>query len=325
MELFGKDLAELAGDGRMLTWLGTLIPQMEEWLAARPHGNFSRWHALLEKIQELPGGELRPGARIEVGSAEDITPEQQKFLRSALKQVQPWRKGPYSLFGVDIDSEWQSDLKWDRLKDHIADLTGRNVLDVGCGNGYHMWRMKEAGAERICGIDPFCNYLFQFLMIRALVREISGIHLFPLVLEQMPPSLESFDTVFSMGVIYHQKSPVDHLERLRDLLRPGGQLVLETLVVTGDEHTVLTPPDRYACMTNVWFIPSPEAALRWLDRTGFHHPRMISLEKTTSREQHRSPWGCAESLEDFLDPRDPGRTVEGHEAPQRAVFLAEKP
>ncbi|PMC22346.1 tRNA 5-methoxyuridine(34)/uridine 5-oxyacetic acid(34) synthase CmoB, partial [Klebsiella aerogenes] len=44
-----------------------------------------------------------------------------------------------------------------------------------------------------------------------------------------------------MGVLYHRRSPLDHLWQLKDQLAPGGELVLETLVIEGDENTVLVP------------------------------------------------------------------------------------
>lgn len=59
-----------------------------------------------------------------------------------------------------------------------------------------------------------------------------------------------------MGVLYHRRSPLEHLWQLKDQLVQDGELVLETLVVEGDENTVLVPGDRYAQMRNVYFIPS---------------------------------------------------------------------
>ena len=58
-----------------------------------------------------------------------------------------------------------------------------------------------------------------------------------------------------MGVLYHRKDPINHLEHLKRWVKPGGQLVLETLVVDGDETTCLVPPDRYARMNNGGSFP----------------------------------------------------------------------
>ncbi|MBQ8708248.1 MAG: tRNA 5-methoxyuridine(34)/uridine 5-oxyacetic acid(34) synthase CmoB [Succinivibrionaceae bacterium] len=323
-DIFAADEAEILADARLRPWLESLLPYLGSWTRDNRHGDFRRWCGQLEKISDLRSDCCRFGSSIEIGSADEIPSGRQKELRNALMQFQPWRKGPYRLFGIDIDTEWRSDLKWDRLCGEIADLNGRYALDVGCSNGYHMWRMRDAGARQVFGIDPCLHYLFQFLAIRSLAGGPAGIHLFPMVLEQLPHDLPAFDTAFSMGVIYHQKSPFVHLEHLRQLLTPGGQLVLETLVVSGDEKTVLTPEDRYACMGNVWCIPSVKAALLWLRKTGFSNPRLINVSVTGEEEQHRSVWGCTESLADFLDRQNPELTAEGYEAPRRAIFLAEK-
>ena len=127
-----------------------------------------------------------------------------------------------------------------------------------------------------------------------------------------------------MGVLYHRRSPIDHLLALRDTLRPGGELVLETLVVEGDEHTVLVPGERYAQMPNVYFLPSSLALAQWLTRAGFTNVRIVDEAITTQDEQRRTDWMTYQSLADFLDPNDPSRTIEGYPAPRRAVLVAER-
>jgi tRNA (mo5U34)-methyltransferase len=58
-----------------------------------------------------------------------------------LEALRPWKKGPLSLFGVGIDTEWRSDWKWARLAPELDPLAGKVVADVGCANGYFMYRM----------------------------------------------------------------------------------------------------------------------------------------------------------------------------------------
>jgi tRNA (mo5U34)-methyltransferase len=325
MNLFNRDIAELAADDHLQPWLATLIPYLKHWTENNNHGDFKPWCRHLEKLLGLSSSHQNFGNTVEIGTPDEITAGRRKEIENVLRQFQPWRKGPFRLFGIDIDSEWRSDLKWERLENHIMDLKDRTVLDVGCSNGYHMWRMKGCQARQVIGIDPCLHYLFQFFAVRNIAGSPAGIHMFPMILDQMPQDLPAFDTVFSMGVIYHQKSPFMHLEHLRKLLKSGGQLVLETMIISGDEMTVLTPEDRYACMGNVWCIPSAKAALLWLRKTGFANPRLINISTTTESEQHRTEWGCTESLMDFLNSENRGLTVEGYEAPRRAVFLAEKP
>lgn len=311
---------ELLRNTPLSSWLETLPATLRQ-VHDTAHGDLPRWEALLEQLPQLPAARIaldRPAITIE-GETDDETRTQ---LEALLRQFQPWRKGPFDIHGIYIDSEWRSDLKWERLKTHIAPLSGRRVLDAGCGNGYHCWRMAGAGAELVIGIDPFWLYVMQFRAIRHFIPGVN-VFLLPLGSEALPPALRAFDTVFSMGVFYHRRSPIDHLRELRGALRPGGELVLETLVVEGDGGQVLLPESRYARMHNVWFIPSSLALEIWLKRCGFRRIRRIDLSPTTPAEQRRTGWMPFDSLAEALDPQDSNRTVEGHPAPRRAIFLAD--
>ena len=206
---------------------------------------------------------------------------------------------------------------------HIASLKGRHVLDVGCGSGYHMWRMLGEEAELVVGIDPSALFLCQFTAIKQLAGNPDSIHFLPLGIEELP-KLERFDTVFSMGVLYHRRSPIDHLFQLRDQLRDGGELVLETLIIDGGPNEVLVPGDRYAQMRNVWFIPSAAALVGWLEKCGFENVRIVDQSLTTTDEQRRTSWMRNDSLAEFLDPIDSTLTIEGHPAPKRAVLIASR-
>ncbi|HBT29638.1 MAG TPA: tRNA 5-methoxyuridine(34)/uridine 5-oxyacetic acid(34) synthase CmoB, partial [Erwinia persicina] len=245
-------------------------------------------------------------------------------IEKLLRNLMPWRKGPFSLYGVSIDTEWRSDWKWERVLPHISPLAGRTVLDVGCGSGYHMWRMLGAGAQLVVGIDPMQLFLCQFEAVRKLLGNDQRAHLLPLGIEQLP-ELKAFDTVFSMGVLYHRRSPLDHLFQLKNQLVSGGELVLETLVVEGDDQQVLVPGERYAQMRNVYFIPSTGALKNWLEKCGFVDVRIADYSLTSTEEQRRTSWMTSESLAEFLDPNDPTKTVEGYPAPLRAVLVATKP
>ena len=223
-----------------------------------------------------------------------------------------------------IDTEWRSCLKWDRLSGQIDSLDGRCVLDVGCGNGYYLYRMLGCGARAVVGADPTWLYVMQFHAINRYVHADRGAVL-PLDVDDVPASCDCFDSVFSMGLLYHRRRPQDHLAQLFGFLRSGGQLVLETLVLDRDGDDLLVPEGRYAKMRNVWAIPAPALLLKWLSDAGFRDARLIHMAGTTPVEQRKTDWMTFESLGDFLDPGDPSRTVEGYPAPVRAVFLARKP
>jgi len=285
------------------------------------HGDLPRWRRAVDALPALTPAaiELRDGFRLEAG-CDDAT---RQATREALMGLSPWRKGPFEVFGVHVDTEWRSDWKWQRVAPHL-DLVGKRILDVGCGNGYYMWRMLGAGADSVVGVDPNWLFFCQFHAMKRYLPELPVWHL-PFALEELPAKLEGFEIVFSMGVLYHRRSPIDHLLDLKDCLIRGGELVLETLVVDGDENTALVPEDRYAQMRNVWFLPSVSALELWLRRAGFVDVRCVDVSVTRVEEQRSTEWMRYQSLPDFLDPQDHSRTVEGLPAPMRAVLLARKP
>ncbi|MGB0899003.1 MAG: tRNA 5-methoxyuridine(34)/uridine 5-oxyacetic acid(34) synthase CmoB [Psychrobium sp.] len=315
---------QIIAKNRLSHWLETLPAQLGKWEREHQHGQFPKWQKCLDKLPVIHADNIDFKNAYDVSTSQELAAGELKKLESLLKMFTPWRKGPFHVHGIHIDTEWRSDWKWERLRKHITPITNRTVLDVGCGSGYHMWRMLGDGAEFVVGIDPSTLFLFQFEIMRHMANNDQRAHLLPLGIQELP-ELRSFDTVFSMGVLYHRKSPIDHLQQLKDQLRPGGELVLETLVIDGDENQVLVPAGRYGKMNNVWFLPSVDALTLWLEKLGFDNVRCVDVCDTTTEEQRKTQWMDYESLADFLDPNDPSKTVEGHPAPKRAVILANTP
>ncbi|WP_436322563.1 tRNA 5-methoxyuridine(34)/uridine 5-oxyacetic acid(34) synthase CmoB [Vibrio cidicii] len=313
----------IAQDTRLQPWLNVLPQQLTDWQNAE-HGDFDRWLRALNKISADTPDNIDLKQSVTISNHQPMPIGELKKLESLLHTFHPWRKGPYHVHGIHIDTEWRSDWKWDRVLPHISPLKNRSVLDVGCGNGYHMWRMLGEGARLCVGIDPSHLFLIQFEAIRKLMGGDQRAHLLPLGIEQLP-KLQAFDTVFSMGVLYHRRSPLDHLIQLKDQLVAGGELILETLVIEGDENAVLVPKERYAQMRNVYFFPSARALKVWLELVGFEQVRIVDENVTSIGEQRSTDWMTHNSLPDYLDPNDASKTVEGYPAPRRAVLVAKKP
>lgn len=309
-------------DAKADAWVKILPEQLERGFDQSRHGNLAEWQALVDSVPVLPAAQrVLDADAVQIGGSDDLSATAKNQLESQLKALHPWRKGPYNLFGIHVDTEWRSDWKWNRLKDHIAPLEHRLVLDVGCGNGYHCWRMLGAGAKTVVGIDPMMLNVMQFQLVRKLYGE-APVYVLPMGIEDMPYGLKAFDTVFSMGVLYHRRSPIDHLMELRDCLQPGGELVLETLVIDGGLGQVLLPEDRYARMRNVWFLPSCDTLVSWLKRCGFKNIRVVDVTVTSIEEQRTTEWMTFHSLKDFLDAENPQLTCEGLPAPKRAIVIA---
>lgn len=325
-QTFQPLLHALADTPALAHWGQALPEVIAQGLSPERWGDLDTWQQALADLPPVTPGTLAFRDAVNIGTTDDCSATQRRQLQAALMTLHPWRKGPFDIFGIHLDTEWRSDWKWQRLIPHIEPLVDRLVLDIGCGNGYHCWRMLGAGARRVIGIDPSPRFVYQFYALKTLALRAQPdlpIDVLPLGIEALPQNLQTFDTVFSMGVLYHRRSPMDHLRELKGCLKPGGQLVLETLVIDGEAGQILVPEGRYAKMPNVWFIPSAASLLSWLRKTGFGNPRLIDVTATTPLEQRRTDWMTFESLSDFLDPDRPNLTVEGHPAPVRAIVIAE--
>jgi tRNA (mo5U34)-methyltransferase len=306
-------------------WTDALAAPLREALDPARHGDLPDWRAALEQLPAITPSYINLNADcLHIGEAGDVDAPTRERITELLMRFHPWRKGPFCLFGIHLDTEWRSDWKWARLAGRIAPLAGRRVLDVGCGNGYYGWRMVGAGAALVIGVDPTLRYVAQYAALRHFIGTTPN-YVLPFALESLPEGNGAFDTVFSMGVIYHRRDPLEHLRRLHAHLRPGGELVLEGLVLDGDEEQVLVPEGRYAKMKNVWAVASCRVMMHWLEEAGFDDVRLVDVTATTSEEQRATPWMRFHSLADFLDPADPTRTVEGYPAPRRAILIANRP
>lgn len=326
----------LIADTSLKVWLESIDADLETALSERSHGDEDKWRTAFKQLPDLQcdSYDMQSGV-INIQGQALLNETESQQLKKQLQAFIPWRKGPFNVHGIHVDTEWRSDWKWDRVKSHISDLKDKVVLDVGCGSGYHGWRMADAcsgtgsgsgfgnGAKIVIGIDPGRLFYFQYKVIQHFLKPFDlPFYMLPLGIQHLTANLQAFDTVFSMGIFYHRKSPFEHLSELKACLKPGGELVLETLVVDGEEGYTLVPEGRYAKMRNVWFIPSVPTLMAWMKRTGYKNIRLVDINQTSIEEQRATDWMRFESLPDFLDPDDQSKTIEGYPAPKRAVIIA---
>ncbi|MBB6523564.1 tRNA 5-methoxyuridine(34)/uridine 5-oxyacetic acid(34) synthase CmoB [Pseudoteredinibacter isoporae] len=317
-----QDLLNDLADGPLAKWAEKMPEQIAAHLNEKRYGDLPKWQAAMDAMPNIQAAHLNFKNLVHIGEADEIDAQTQATLEEQLRALIPWRKGPYQVFDTFINTEWRSDWKWERVLPHLAPLKNRTILDVGCGNGYHCWRMLGEEASRVIGIDPSPRFVVQFYMLKKLIGQ-APVDLLPIGIEELPENLQAFDTTFSMGVLYHRRSPMDHLRELKATLKPGGQLVLETLVIDGALGDCLVPEGRYAMMNNVWFLPSTPTLLSWMTKCGFKNPRVVDENITSLEEQRSTDWMLFHSLNEFLDPNDQSKTAEGHPAPRRAVLIAE--
>lgn len=299
----------------------TVVPKVDAFWR---HGDLPRWRSVVDALPHVSAVRYTLDQPIiAIGGEDELDPTVRRSVLAALAGLRPWRKGPFSVFGIEVDAEWRSDLKWSRVERALTSLEGHRVLDVGCGNGYYCLRALGAGAASVLGVEPSPLFVLQFELLKRSLPPLPSAVL-PMGFEALPSHPHGFDTVFSMGLLYHRKSPLEHLRRLVGFLAEGGQLVLETLIVEPRFGPVFEPRGRYAAMGNVWSIPSLPELSSWLEQAGLEVAQVADVTMTSPLEQRVTVWGGAHSLREALDPNDSRRTIEGHPAPQRALVVARR-
>ncbi|WP_289022655.1 tRNA 5-methoxyuridine(34)/uridine 5-oxyacetic acid(34) synthase CmoB [Desulfobacter postgatei] len=289
-------------------------------------GNFEKLKKVVEELPDIYpnvvdlSSDLLSRA-VSIGQACQLLPDEKERLYNGLVQLSPWRKGPFDFFGIHVDSEWQSWMKWERLVPHLPSLKNRKILDIGSSNGYYMFKMAASDPMFSLGLEPQSYFYYQYCAAQKYL-DLKNVFCLPVAYDELPAMDGFFDLVLCMGILYHRKSPVKMLRQIHDSLVPGGRVVVENLVIRGENNYCLFPFDRYAKMRNVFFIPDLSAMEAWLVRAGFSDIRCVDITDTTPEEQRKTQWIQTESLENFLDPEDPEKTVEGYPAPVRAIFLA---
>lgn len=280
----------------------------------------------LDAIKDLPQIEsTNDFTQNHVSINGEIDQKLMEQIKLKAEQLIPWRKGPFRLFGMEIDAEWRSDQKWERLEKVVDNLQGKKVLDIGCNNGYFMFKMAEQNPEFVLGIDPVVPYWSQFKFINHFAKK-DNLEMELLGVEDCVHIEKLFDVVFSMGIIYHHRNPIQQLLDIKKSMKPGAQLILETIGIPGSESIALFPEDRYAKMRNVWFVPTLSCLVNFAKKARFGDIEVVSDTPLTTEEQRLTEW-CPpprQSLEDFLDPEDNSKTIEGHPAPRRFLISCRK-
>jgi tRNA (mo5U34)-methyltransferase len=295
-------------------WVLQDLPNIGSTIEESKNGHLPKWRTAFAALQS-PNS--RPSLDTAIVSDGSSDPQDRDLWMS----FHPWRKGPFQVGDLLIDTEWRSDLKWSRLEKALGSLEGLRCLDVGCGNGYHLWRMCGAGASLALGLDPFLLYIFQFLAIRKRIPK-PPVTVLPFGWEALEHAPAAFDRAFSMGVLYHCDTPLDHLRALKSTLALGGKLILETITIPESHGPLLEPPGRYAQMRNVHHLPTLPVLEDWLSQAGFGSVEHVDTTVTSTDEQRATEWMTFHSLANYLDPNDPSLTVEGHPAPRRSILIA---
>jgi tRNA (mo5U34)-methyltransferase len=258
---------------------------------------------------------------IEIELDKSYESEYADLIEDSAKLMLPWRKGPFKIGSLFIDTEWQSFIKYNLLEPHF-NLKDKIVADVGCNNGYYMFRMLSQKPKKLVGFDPSALFYMQFSFINSFIN--SDIKYELLGIEHIEHYEHKFDTIFCLGVLYHRSDPIGSLKSLYKSLNKDGKLILDTFMIDGNEDICLTPKERYSKIPNIYFIPTINALKNWCFRAGFKEVEILTVKKTELNEQRKTDWINSQSLNDFLDPKNPDLTIEGYPAPKRVYIKAIK-
>jgi tRNA (mo5U34)-methyltransferase len=261
------------------------------------------------------------GDTIVIGRKEELSLDDLEIINKSMRAFMPWRKGPFQVFGVDIDSEWRSERKWNRLKKALPDLRDKIVADIGCNNGYYMFKTAPFKPRLVLGFEPYVQHYFAFKTLNHLADQ-TNLLIEPFGVEDINLFPNSFDVIFLMGIIYHRISPVEMLKEIREAMRPDGHLILESQAIAGDDPVALFPEKTYAKVPGTYFVPTRLCLYNWLVRAGFTDIDIFDFHPMSSKEQRKTDWMTFESYEDFIDPDNPDRTIEGYPAPYRVYISA---
>jgi 2-polyprenyl-3-methyl-5-hydroxy-6-metoxy-1,4-benzoquinol methylase len=116
-------------------------------------------------------------------------------------------------------------------------LAGGRVLDIGCRDGLFSLEAERLGAEEVVGID---NNLSQGAVEFLLPALGSGIRMVAMNLMDLTPStFGEFDVIVFAGVLYHLRYPFHALRLIRDVMRDGAVMIIETAVYRAHEEVAL--------------------------------------------------------------------------------------
>lgn len=304
------------------------LPQIQKELRQREKFLYNKntppfWQSLAEQPSLHPRSIDLHHPVLHIGDKNETTSEQNHLILEQLSLFMPWRKGPFNIFGHYIDAEWRSDFKWRRIEPFLPPLEGKRIADVGCNNGYYMFRMAPFEPELVLGIDPVPRYKFSFHYLQRFAR-VPNLHMELLGYENLELFPDFFDIIFLLGIVYHHRSPIQVLQQAWNALKPHGLLILDSLGIPGEGDYALFPQKRYAKAPGVWFVPTQSTLENWLLRANFTNSQLIYNHVLPTTEQRRTKWCHVESLAEFLDPDDPALTIEGYPRPLRIYYLADK-
>ena len=193
------------------------------------------------------------------------TPLTREEIVTGIERLRPWYQNvrlPHDLSTKALDGDADifsgADIPaplWNVVLPLLDDVGGKSVLDIGCNAGFMSFEMKKLGAASVLGIDSNLGAPVSFLEQAKFCRAALGIDVdfHEVSLFDFDPEAR-FDVVLFCGVLYHLENFATGVEKVASLVRPGGQVILET---ASEDRTRTTYGVGYHGDTTTFFVPSP--------------------------------------------------------------------
>jgi SAM-dependent methyltransferase len=193
-----------------------------------------------------------------------------------------------------------------------ASLDGRRVADVGAFTGGLSLLMAARGAASVAAVDEVPEHLAQCAFV-AKAFGMAAVHPVRASLYDLRHHLEpgTLDLVLMAGVLYHASDMLVGLVAMQDLLRPGGELLVETNAVECFEHSYANYGRYFGGM---WWQPTALCLADMAEHAGFERPEVRfyqpgrALARLVKPEQARVPFrrGLNWPVEDLRDDTERG-------------------
>lgn len=301
---------------RMLRWHGSSCSELRRVCLDMP------------SFEEALDYGVDKGGVFSVGQQQTLSDAQRQRVHVLLQRFIPWRTGPWRILGVDVLSGWRSGEKWERMKvAYPRSSSGLKVADIGCGNGYFMFRLLEHAPALVVGFEPIARHYYAYHLVQNYVRS-SALHFEPLGFEDLDLYSKFFDVMVCMGVLYHQTDPVDVLRLSHRALAPGGKLLLATQGIPGADPVALMPRKFYNGKKGTWWLPTLSCLQNWILRAGFRDVEELYSEEIMAEDQRTTFWcpggGWESELQNKAGTAAAHTTPEGYPQPMRFFVVARK-
>lgn len=201
---------------------------------------------------------------------EELSPQERERLVARARELEPWLQGPFLLGGdLVVGGVWRIDSRWVTLGEHVPDLDGKRVLDVGSNAGYDPFMFNLRGAAEVLACEPF-EFIEQAHFLESLYR--TGVNFQPIGWQDLSAeAYGAFDLVHCHGVLYHEVDPIALLSRLHEMTAPGGTLIFGSMMLADSSLADLSRfvPRSYFRDNTWWWVPGPVALREMIEAVGF--------------------------------------------------------